>query len=170
MKTQNQSGFTLLELLLYTAIASIMVTAISTTFVLSIQSRIKNQTIAEVEQQGAAAMELITYEIRNADALVTPANAGDSGASLVLTAQDSDTITIDVDGDDALQITDSGTATTTEITSSRVNISGMTFTNLTPSGAPASVRIEYTVIYDNTQGRNEYSYTKNFIATANLRE
>ena len=48
---QNK-GFTLIELLLYVSIASTVLLASTVFFHMLLESRVKNQTISEVEQQG----------------------------------------------------------------------------------------------------------------------
>src|SRR3990167_11517142 len=82
-KLQANSGFTLIELLLYVAISSVMLLITSLFLQTLLQSRIKNQTIAEVEQQGLAVMQLITQAARNADSINSPAT-GASAVSLSL--------------------------------------------------------------------------------------
>jgi type II secretory pathway pseudopilin PulG len=76
-------GFTLIELLLYIAIVGTLLVAIMGFFALSVDSRVKNQTISEVDQQGAAVMDAITQSVRNASAITAP-NTGASAASLNL--------------------------------------------------------------------------------------
>ena len=70
-----QKGFTLIELLLYIAIASIIVFTTASLLRFTLESRVKNQTIAEVEQEGIQVMQLITQTIRNATAISSPAMA-----------------------------------------------------------------------------------------------
>src|SRR3989338_5710404 len=82
-KLQTKSGFTLIELLLYVAISSVMLLITSLFLQTLLQSRIKNQTIAEVEQQGLHIMQLITQTVRNAEAITAPAPSA-SAASLTL--------------------------------------------------------------------------------------
>lgn len=81
--TLHSHGFTLIELLLYIAIVSTLLITITGFFALSADSRIKNQTIAEVDQQGAIVMDTITQAVRNANGVTTPA-VGGTGASLSL--------------------------------------------------------------------------------------
>lgn len=84
MRTYNQKGFTLIELLLYIAIIGVVLGSAALYFGVVVESRVKNQSIVEVEQQGQLAMEHITQAIRNATAVTSPA-AGSSAASLSLT-------------------------------------------------------------------------------------
>ena len=76
-------GFTLIELLLYTSIVGSLLLAITGFFGLVLESRVKNQTIIEVDQQGMAALERITQTIRNASSITSP-STGATGSSLTL--------------------------------------------------------------------------------------
>lgn len=77
------SGYTLIELLLYIAMIGALLTGVTMFFGTTLDARVKNQSISEVDQQGAQIMELITQTIRNADSVTTPA-AGASGSTLTL--------------------------------------------------------------------------------------
>jgi type II secretory pathway pseudopilin PulG len=81
--TAIEKGYTLIELLLYAALLGILLAATTTYFGVVLESRVKNQSITEVDQQGMAAMEYITQTIRNADSITSPA-AGATAASLTL--------------------------------------------------------------------------------------
>src|SRR5688572_14415952 len=84
MKHRNhQAGYTLIELLLYITILGSLLGGISMYFVSSTTARVKSQTIAEVDRQGALAMETILQTIRNADSITSP-TAGNTGTSLTL--------------------------------------------------------------------------------------
>lgn len=69
----GQKGYTLIELLLYVSIIGSLLTAVSMYFGTSTEARVKNQSIAEVNQQGALAMEHIVRTVRGADSITSPA-------------------------------------------------------------------------------------------------
>lgn len=164
----TSKGYTLIELLLYVVILGSLLTAISLYFSTSAESRIKNQSIAEVTQQGAIIMERITYTIRNADSITSP-TAGNSAASLTLamaTAGINPTV-FDVSSQ-VIRVSEGG-GSAVGLSNSQVQISGLTFTNLTRSGTPGVVRISFTVSRVNNSNRNEYNYQKTFTASASLR-
>jgi Tfp pilus assembly protein PilW len=79
----HQRGYTLIELLLYVAIVGALLTSVTYFFGTVTDARVKNQTILEVNEQGAAVMDYITQTIRNATSVTAPA-IGVSGASLTL--------------------------------------------------------------------------------------
>src|SRR3990172_51494 len=83
-KLQTNRGFTLIEILLYVSIAGAILLSVSIFWTILLQSRVKNQTVAEVESQGAFVMELITRTARNSEAIVSPA-VGATASALSLT-------------------------------------------------------------------------------------
>ncbi len=161
-------GFTLVEILLYTALISIMLFAVSDFYFLIIKSRVKNQTIAEVEQQAAQAIQMITQTARNAENVTSP-GAGGSAAFLTLDAADAakDSTIFDLSGG-AIRIKE-GVGSPIVLTNSRVIASGLNFQNLSYSGTPGIIRVSFTLSRANPENRNEYNYSKTFYASASLR-
>src|SRR5690606_11193106 len=83
----GQKGYTLIELLLYMSILGSLLLGISLYFVTSTTARVKNQTVVEVDRQGALIMDYITQTIRGADSITLP-GAGASSGSLTLAVPD----------------------------------------------------------------------------------
>lgn len=164
---RSQRGFTLIELLLYVAISSVMLLVISGFLATLLQSRVKNQTIAEVEQQGLMVMQQITQTSRNAQAITTPVPAA-SAASLTL-----DVITLSSDptifdlSAGALRIKE-GAGAAVPLTNSRVVASGLNFQNLSRASTPGTIRVQFTLTHVNSSGRNEYDYSKTFTASGTV--
>jgi len=170
-KLQANRGFTLIELLLYVAISSAILLITSLFLQILLESRVKNQTIAEVEQQGLQVMQLITQTARNAEAIPSPAPSA-SAASLtldVITASSDPTI-FDLDLlSGAIRIKEGGGAVI-PLTNSRVTASALTFQNLSRGSTPGTIRIQFTLTHINPEGRNEYFFTKTFTGSATLRQ
>lgn len=167
-RARQQQGFTLIELLLYIALTSVMVAAISGFLILTLQARVKNQTIAEVEQQGLAALQRITQVVRNATSITVPA-IGASGNSLTLTvtpAGNSPTVFDLAAG--TFRITE-GAGSPVALTNPRVTASALTFTNVSRSATSETLRVQFTLTSVNSSGRNEYDYSKTFTTTAHVR-
>lgn len=162
-----QNGFTLIELLLYVAIIGTLLTAVMGFYGLALDARVKNQAIAEVNQQGGLALDQITQTIRNASSVTAPV-AASSGSTLTLavpTASLSPT-TYNV-ANSTLQITE-GTGSAVALTSGDVKVTSITFTNLTRSGTNGIVQVTITVEYTNNTGRAAYSYQKIFTTSAEV--
>jgi len=165
----SQSGFTLIELLLYVGIASIMLLVTSLFLSTLLQSRIKNQTIAEVEQQGLQVMQIVTQTARNAAEINTPAQ-GVSAASLSLnTYTPGNNPTVFDLASGAIRIKE-GTGAVVALTNSRVTASVLIFQNLSRASTPGTIRIQFTLTHVNPDGRNEYSFAKTFTSSATLRQ
>ncbi|HEX3568779.1 MAG TPA: type II secretion system protein [Candidatus Saccharimonadales bacterium] len=168
MRQLKQAGFTLIELLLYVAIVGSLLLAVVTFYGMTLDQRIKNQAIAEVNQQGTQVMDQMTQTIRNATSITTPTTAA-SGSTLILvvpTAASSPT-TFALNGT-ALQITE-GTGSAIALTGTRVKVGSVAFTNLTRSGTNGIIQISFVVSYANNTGRTTYDYQKTFTSSAEVR-
>lgn len=169
LQSHHHAGFTLLELLLYVSIAGIILGGVSVFLASLVQARIKNQTIAEVDQQGEQVLRLMTQTVRNADTINSPAQGG-VGASLSVNTYTGalNPTVFDISGG-FMRITE-GAAAPIQLTNARVTVSNMSIQNLTRTGTPGSVRFMFTVSGVNTGGRQEYSYQKTFLGSASLRQ
>lgn len=165
--SKNQRGFTLFELLIYIALASILIGGISTLLFITLNARVKNQTIAEVEQQGSLAMRMITQSIRNADAILSPI-AGSAGTLILDVVGAVDDPTVYELSDTTLEITQ-GEGSAVALTNDRVSVSDLTFTLATQGSGSGTIRVQFTVSHVNTSGRQEYAYSQTFYGTANIR-
>jgi len=62
-------GFTLIEFIIYIGLAGSLLTVISVLLFYMLRENAKNQVIANVEQEGNQAMQIITQTIRNAQSV-----------------------------------------------------------------------------------------------------
>lgn len=162
-------GFTLIEFLLYIGVTSIILLSISFFLSMLLQSRIKNQTIAEVEQQGLQVMQIITQAARNADSVDEPAMGISSNElELVMTTPAVNPTIFNLDVG-VIRITE-GAGSAIVLTNSRIVASALTFQNLSRTSTPGTIRIQFTLTHVNPEGKNEYSFTKTFIGSATLRQ
>lgn len=158
-----------METLLYVSIVSIVIVGVSAFIQVILSSRVKNQTIAEVEQQGAQVVQIITQTLRNGSAINSPA-IGTSGSSLSVVTYDSGKNPTIFDlASGVIQIKE-GTGSAVPLTSNRIVASGLTFQNLSRSGTGGTVRIQFTLTYLNPQNKNEFSYAKTFYASGDIRK
>lgn len=166
---KNNRGFTLIELLLYISIAATIVFTTASLLRFTLESRVKNQTIAEVQQQGTSIMQLITQTIRLAKAINSP-TLGNSASSLSLEVEDeaSNPTIFDLSSG-AVRIKE-GAGAVVNLTSSRVSVSNLNFQNLSRVGTPNTIRVSFTITYINSSARFEYDFTKTFYGSAGLRK
>lgn len=163
-----KKGFTLIEMILYLAVLSIVLLAFSAFIFMSYTSRIKSTVVAEVEQQGNQTMNIITNNIRGAVSITSPAS-GSSAASLTLAeyvGANSPT-TFALSGN-TITMTE-GANPAVSITSNRVVASSLSFQNLSRASTPGIVRVSFTLTHVNPSNRGEYIYAKTFVGTASLR-
>lgn len=161
-------GFTLIELLLYAVLVGSIVLALSIFFSMVLSSRVKNQTIAEVEQQGAEVMQTILQTARNAENITVPAvGANGNSATLDVVSVADDPTVFDLSSG-AIRIK-KGVAANVNLTSPLVTASGLTFANLTRPTTPGNIAVSFTLTRVNTENKNDYDYTKTFYGTASLR-
>ena len=163
-----RKGYTLIELLLYVGISA-GVLLVSTFFLQAmLESRIKNQTIDEVEQQGLQVIQLITQTIRNAENITSPI-IGSSSSSLTLDVSDVvDDPTIFDMSSGTIRITE-GSGSAISLTNSRVTASSLLFQNLSRLETPGVIRVSFILTHVNVLGRQEYDFSKTFYASASLR-
>ncbi len=163
---RERRGFTLIELLLYVGLMAVMLLVSSLFMSFVLEARVKNQVIDEVEQQGLYTMQLIEQTVRNADAINSPAQ-GVNGASLSLAVPVPNNPTVFSLVSGAIQVTEAGGAAV-GLTNSRVTASSVSFYNLSRTGTPGVVRIQFTLTHTNPSGRNEYNYNQTFYGSAAL--
>lgn len=169
MRYQNpQSGFTLLEVLLYSLIASTLLAGVTVFVSMTLEGNARQRVITDVESEAAAAIERITQVIRNAEGITTPV-IGATGTTLVLDVVDNalDPTTIDVSSG-ALRI-DEGSGSPEALTSNRVIASNLVVSNLTRGASPGTVHITFTLEASALTGRSTLNYSQTFYASASLR-
>ena len=163
-------GVSLIELLLYISVLSVVLLSLSLFLTFLVSSRIKNQSIGDVNQQGLQVMQLVTQTIRNAKTIDFP-TIGATSTSLSMTMFDpflSPTVFDIASG--TVRITE-GSNATISLTNSHITVSSFIFQNISStSSTDRVVRISFTIDHNNTNGRNENSFTKSFIGSATLRQ
>ena len=168
MRNKQSKGFTLVELLLYVGITGTLLLLISPFFLALSESRVRNQVVGEVEQQGLQVMHVMTQAIRNAENINLPI-PGVSSPSLsldVVNVLDDPTMFAISSG--ALYVTE-GSSGEIALSNSRVIVSDLLFQNFSRADTPGIVQVQFTVTHINPEGRNEYNYSKTFYGTASLR-
>lgn len=162
-------GFTLIELLLYISISSVLLLALSLFLSMLLESRVKTQTLAEVDQQGVQVMQMIMQAVRNADTINAPTlGVGATSLSINTVTPALNPTTFDLSGG-VIRVTE-GLGSAVALTNARVVASDLTVTNLSRASTPGIVRVQFTLTYVNNTGRPEYDYTKTFYASASLRQ
>ena len=172
MKAGNTSrkGFSLLEMLLYVSICSVLLLSLSLASTFLLSSRVKNQSIADVHQQGSQVIQLITQTIRNAKSIDIPSVGATSSALTVTVVDQLLSPTVFDISNGVLEIKE-GSGPNVLLTNSHVTVSSLLFQNISStSSLDRTVQVSFTIDYKNPSGRNEYSFTKSFTGSATLRQ
>lgn len=158
----HTKGFTLIEALLYITIAATVL--LSTVYFINIliQTRIKNQVMADVEDQGTFMTNYLTQALRNASAITI-------SSSTVLSFQNgSGAPTTISQNDQELLVSQNGTSW--QLNSPRVLVSTTYFGDRSASGSPYSaVEFGFTLNAANQSKRKEFSYSRTFLDAVTLR-
>ena len=161
-------GFTLIETLLYIMIFSIVVFLIFQIYALVLESRGRQRTTVEVNEEGSRIIQMITQNVRNATSInsPTPANNLDVLSIYTYTTANNPTLYYLVGNDLVIK---EGSATTVILNSNRVKITSLKFTNLSKSGTKGTVKIEFTISSNTLNTQVFYLFSKTFTADATVR-
>lgn len=167
--TIHTKGFTLIEVMLYVAIASTMLFVVVQFLHTLVAGRIHQHVIAEVEFEGAQTLTRVLQTTRNAEVLNTPA-VGGTGTTLSVDTYvvGNNPTTFYVAG--GVLYTTEGSSAPKALTSNVVTVSDFAVTNATAAGSAGIARVVYTLTYTNPENRPEYTYQKTFIGSAALRK
>ncbi len=165
----HEHGFTLLELILYIGILVIVMVVIINIFLALSKGSGNVEARTDVDSNLRYALEKIDQDVRAASSVTTPASAGGTSATLVMTVGGS-TITYDVSGGQLRRKVDAGTAV--PVTAATVTVATPTFTRLENTNAVLSVTIvtiqsDLTISNTSTSPDKQYSQRKK--STAALR-
>lgn len=172
-KKKSRQGFTLIEILIYiTVIGGALVGFV--TFSVSIaNSRNKTYVVQEVQANARTSLELISQRIHAATGVNTGSSTFDSdpgvlSLSMADGAKNPTIISLTADNG-RLQIRE-GVSGAVSITSDEVKVTNLVFTNLTPSGERANIRIAMTTEF-NTDGSDiGYTYSQSTQTSVSVRQ
>jgi len=163
----RQGGYTLIELLLYIALIGALLTGVVFFFSITLDARAKNQSISEVNDQGAIIMQTIVQTIHNATSVSSPA-AGASGASLTLVVPTGSLSPTVFDLSSSIIRIKEGAGAVVALSNDNVQVTSLTFRNLTKTGTTGQVQVSFTLSRVNASSRNEYDYQKTFVSSAEI--
>ncbi len=149
-------------MLLYVAILGVSLILISLFLTVLLSSRVKNETINEVEQQGVQVISLLNRKIRSAEFISLP-NKGENSNILIINNEE----ILFFEEEGFFYIEENGEII--NLTNHRVVVENLVFENLGGNDAPDSIRISFLLSYNNQVGRAEYFYEKLFKTTVSLR-
>lgn len=162
-------GFTIIELLIYSTIAGIILITFALCVWQIIEGNVKRQVLAEVEQNAAFAMEKIASAVRNASELIKPGKIGEVDSLLRLKMQDPAKNPTEFEVSGGKVTMTQGQDKNVPLTTDRVQVTDLKFTNLSTANAPAVLKIELTIEHLNPGERRECKASATLNSTVSLR-
>jgi prepilin-type N-terminal cleavage/methylation domain-containing protein len=147
MSLKIQKGFTLIELVLYVGIFSILMGVMATIFGQIVDVQSESQGVSYVDQDGKYILGKLVYDVKSLnvdDSLVTPANPGNQTTSLQLQIN-SINYTYSLNSNGNLIIRNVSTGETNVLNSANTAISGLSFQRLGAGGSNDTIRVSFTV-------------------------
>jgi len=155
---EKQRGFSLLELLIYIGILSLMSVILAGAFVSLTRGRAQSTARSEVESNARFVLERITQDVSAASSVTTPV-LGTASSALLLTGSGS-TISYDVVAGVLRRIVNGGSAE--RLTGTSVVVDSSLFTrienyNTTLAATTTSIQVLMTIRSTNAAGESAYS-------------
>lgn len=165
----KKNGFTLVELILYVALTSILLVGFAMLVPYLLESRLKNQIILEVEEQATFVSSYMGLEIRNAEGINSPGPGVSSGTLSLDVVDGSDDPTVFSVNSGVLEVT-RGAGSAQALTNSKIEVTNLNFVNLTRTDTAGAVRVEFTIEYNNASNRVDFDYSRDFYMTGVIKK
>lgn len=173
-KSEKDKSFTLIEILVYIGVLGIVIMAVSSFLIWSIHSNTKAKVMRETLDNAQRAMEIMTYEIKEAKSIYTPTGTFDlnPGQLSLETShylpEGEKTTYIDFYLCGTQLCLKKESQNPIALTSDSVEVNNLIFTQVITRQIP-SVQIKLKVAYKNPANLPEYQSLVNLESTATLR-
>lgn len=161
---RREFGATLIELLLYMGLLSLMITLLTGIFVSTLDVQLESQAHSSVQEDGEYILTRLKYDILRASAVIQPGIIGAQSNTLEITVS-AIPYTYALGGT-TLQLTNSIDGTVI-LNSARSTVSNLSFQKISSSAGKNTVRINFTV--NSVAKRNSGNESKQFQTTVSLR-
>lgn len=160
----RNKGFTLTEILVYIAVLAIIVLAVSSFFLWTVHSNAKVKAMREVLDNSRGAMEIMSYEIKEAKTISS------TSTSTHLYLENTTTTEFYLCGVASTTLCEKkGAQDPIELTSDKVEVKNLTFTQVATTPTFPSIQINLKIDYKNPQNRPELKASVNTTSTVSLR-
>jgi len=149
-KTKKENGFTLIEILIFMGLFSVILVVLTSLFASTVQQQLETQGMSAVESDSTYIVSRMQYDFDRADDVVLPVDFGDTGDTLTLVVGGQD-YTYALNGSN-LELT---TPTATyRVQGVRTSISDLSFQKIGNSGGKPTVQLQMTItsLAENTTG------------------
>ncbi len=137
----GRQGFTIVELLLYMGLLTILMTILTRLFTATLDVQLASEAVGAVEEDSRYIYSRLAYDLSRADSIVTPANPGDSANSLTIMIG-SNAYSYSMSETNLILTTDTGAGA---LNGYATSISNVTFTQLGPETGKKSIQVKYTI-------------------------
>ncbi len=168
--SKNNKGFSLIEVIIYVAIIGGLLVTL-TNFILAISgSRNKSYAQQEVNANTRLALNILTHKIKSSNGINVSSSTFNTSPGVLSLSMSSSTLspTIFTLSNGRLTISE-GVTTSQFITSQRVNISSLIFTNLTADSNHGNVGISMSFNYASSSDAS-YNFSSSLNTAVNLRQ
>jgi len=166
--SSKRKGFTLIEIMIYTAIVVIILAAVVNFAWNIIYGGVKTSSWQEVQQNTRFAMERITQAVRSASGINSPSMGNSANSlSLQMANPDLNPTVFDV-SEDKIRLSQ-GINGPYELTTDELEVTNLNFTNLSYADTSGTIRIEITIEHKNPGGVIEYEASIDMTSTVSLR-
>lgn len=160
---KNRAGFTLVELLLYMVLLSVLLVLTTDILTTTIDNHLSAEASQSVSADGRFILSRLIYDVGRADNIVIPNLLGDETSSLQIVINGIDYI-YDLSGDNLRLTTDLGAD---QLNSAETILSNLTFKRLGNPGGKNAVQIKF-VLTSKTRRKSGLEI-KNFQTTVGIR-
>jgi len=165
---KKEEGFTLIELILFMGIFSILILALFQLLTSVFDVQLEAQSTASVAQDGRYILNRFTYDVKNSTSIVTPSTSGITSQSLVM-SDGTTTYTYSLSNGN-LMLTNSTLGTTDQLNSVNTKVSNISFLRLSDTSSQNINTVTATFTLDSTTIRRNGTNTEVFKATAGIRK
>lgn len=137
----SRKGFTLVELLIFMGILTILLTILTQVFTMILDAQLESQANSSVDQDGKYIINRLTYDLNNAQDINTPAAPGQQEGTLQLAIGGINYVYSLNNGN--IQLSDGNTIE--NLNSFNTNVSGLNFLRLGNTGGKNSIKITFTL-------------------------
>jgi hypothetical protein len=138
---QRRAGFTVVELIIYMGILTVLISVLTTVFASIIEVQLESKATSSVDQDGRYILSRLIYDTQSATTIASP-SAGIAGTVLKLT-KGAENYTYKLDTSGNLQLTNN--SGTNNLNSVDTSISNLTFQTIGSASSSANVQMKFTV-------------------------
>jgi Tfp pilus assembly protein PilW len=161
----DKRGMTLVETIIYVGLAALVLTSF-VSFSLTVAGlRSKNYVWAEVSSSGQVILDLVSREVRQAEAVISPA-AGQASSTLILATASGTKMILNQNGILQIKLNDIEVGT---LNSSQTAISDLIFTNLSSVRGPENIGFSF-VLSSRVEDNLEFSARQSFRTAVSRRK